>query len=157
MNRIALFKGTDPIGRLIRLQTRSQYSHAAILRSDDSVVEATGKPLPFGDVAHVESISSQHPKGIAVDIFAVDAPFEVEKADRWLENTLGMGYDFRSVLRFVTRVPADVNERYFCSEHVFAYWLAGNVKLLERIEPHHVAPWMLALSPHARFLETRTT
>ena len=157
MNRIALYKGTDFVGRMIRFQTRSEYSHAAILRTDDTVVEATGRPFPRGRVSHVESLSSQHPSGIKVDIFAVDAPFSVEKADRWLDKTIGLGYDFRSVFRFVSRVPAEKNALYFCSEHVFAYWLAGDVALLERIAPHNVAPWMLSISPCVRYLETRIT
>lgn len=155
--KIALYKGTDIMSRLIRLQTRSHYSHAALMHEDGSVCEATARPLPFGVVRGSATIGVRHPAGIEVDIFDIDAPYSVSTALAWVEDQLGLPYDFRSVLRFVTRKPADHNGKWFCSELVFAFFKVGGLSLLNGIHAHDVSPRDLSLSPYLRHVETRVT
>ena len=157
MIRIALYQGRSLSSRLIRLQTRSRYSHAALLLNDERVVEATGKPFPRGAVRRVDGLGAQHTPGTIVDLFAVDAPVDMEPAERWLFGVIGLPYDYRSVLRFLTRVPAAENRRYFCSELVFAFYQAGNLDLLRGAQAHDMSPRDLSLSPYLRHLERRTT
>lgn len=152
--KIALYQGTDPVSMLIRWQTRSQYSHSALLTDNGEVIEATMRPFPRGSVARVAGLNAQHAEGTKVDIFESLAAHDEMKSDKWLEQQIGKRYDYRSVFRFMTRVPADENQAYYCSELVFGYFQAGDLNLLERIEAHNVRPCDLAYSPFLRLVET---
>lgn len=142
--RVALFSGGDPIAKVVRWQTRSPYSHAALL-------------LPCGQ----RVIESYPGRGVRVrHLLAGDWPhidlYEVEgltpdlsrQVLAFAERERGKPYDWRSVLRFVTRTPARLNGRWFCSELVYAALAHVHIHLLARIEAHNVSPGMLALSHH---------
>jgi len=62
-------------------------------------------------------------------------------------DLVGSGYDYKAVMRFVSRRPASDNERWFCSELVFAALQSAGISLLSRISAAAVSPGMLALSP----------
>jgi len=145
------------MARLIQLQTRSVYSHAALVTENDEVFEAIGKPFPFGKVVKAKSFSSNHKPGEDVDVFEVTTPYMRTKNMKWLKKQIGKEYDYRSILRFVTRVPAEKNQRYFCSELVFEYFNVGSLPLLKGIAAHNVSPRDLALSPFLRHTETWVT
>ena len=117
MIRILLYKGKSITSRLIEWQTRSPYSHAAIQLSDGRVVEAVGK---YG-VHVIDDPRFGHAPGTEIDAYiyhqAVSAAAEYAAA-KWLYQQLGKQYDYRSVFRFMSRVPASENDRWFCSELV---------------------------------------
>lgn len=138
---ILLFKGRGVVSGMIRLQTRSRYSHAALLYPDGITLIESWQ----GAGVRKKSITDF----AGVDAFIVPGMTEAQWRDafRFAEAQLGMGYDYRSVLRFVTRVGARDNRRWFCSELVFAALHHAGVDLLARIPAAEVAPGHLAWSP----------
>ena len=60
---------------------------------------------------------------------------------------VGKGYDYWAIVRFVSRRRMPDNDRWFCSELVFAALAHVGVRIFERIEPWAVSPGLLAISP----------
>lgn len=142
---IALYRGRSVLSRAIRWQTRGEYSHAAWVLPDRSVIEAWAP----GGVQHNVSLGRAHTAGTVVDLYAIrglTAP-QHEEIERFLRSELGGGYDYGNLLKFMSRRRGGHNERWFCSELVFAACVAAGVRLLERIAAWQVSPSMLALSP----------
>jgi uncharacterized protein YycO len=142
---IALFKGSGPVSWLIKKQTRSPYSHAALILSDGRCLEAWHNPSGV----RVGPMDVLHPKANA-DFFRVVLPDSMDRElERWALSQVGKKYDYTSVLRFVTRRQETRRStgRWFCSELVFAGYHRMGVRLLERIEPWAVCPGRLSLSP----------
>jgi hypothetical protein len=65
-------------------------------------------------------------------------------------SAVGRGYDWWSIIRFVSRRRMPHNDRWFCSELVFAALSHAGVRLLERIAPWEVSPGLLSISPLLR-------
>lgn len=135
-----LFKGRGLISTLIRWQSRSQYSHAALLMPDGRIVESWQ-----GDGVRVKEIADW------TDVEAYDVigmtDFQWDLALDFALELVGSGYDYKAVMRFISRRPASDNERWFCSELVFAALESAGVPPLARISAAAVSPGMLALSP----------
>jgi len=149
--RVALFASkVSPISKLIEWETRSKYSHAAIVQTDGSVIEAVENEgvhrlskLP--DVAYPDRI----------DLFEVRGPYgglndtQTANIEAFLGRQLGLPYDWPDLIGFVTRSGnAEVRGAWFCSELVFAAIEAGGVTLLRDIPPFQVSPGILSLSPY---------
>lgn len=166
--RIALYQGKSPISRLIRWQTRSPYSHAAFLLDDGSVIEAWQpcvreiSPARHSSLAtrHFAALSRQHTPGTTVDIFKFVAPLTADE-NRQLEflarRDVGTPYDYRGIIRFLTRQRDGRSRRLFCSEQVFARCRQIGRPLLERTEAWRVPPDWLARSPHLELDQTVVT
>ena len=181
--RIALYQGKSLISLLIRWQTRSQYSHAAFLLDDGSVIEAwqpcvreinpapeIRDPIPPLREQNskletrnpkLSSLSAQHTPGTTVDIFKFINPLTADE-NRQLEylarRDVGAPYDYRSILRFCTREKSSVSvRRLFCSEQVFARCQQIGRPLLDRTEAWRVPPDWLARSPHLALDQTIIT
>ena len=124
----------------IRWQTRSQYSHAAIQLEDGSIIESWQ-----GDGVRRKYLSDWE----GVDVFDIaGAPdLNEEEIKEFLLDQLGKGYDYRSVLRFLTKKKGDASKSWFCSELVFEAVKAGGLNLLERVEGWQVSPSVLSFSP----------
>lgn len=154
--RIALYQGKSFISRCIRWQTRSRYSHAAFLLDDGSVIEAW-QPC----VRWVENLSAQHEPGTRVDIFEFICPLtpaENSRLDWLVKQDVGTPYDYRSIVRFLTRDKGDASKRkLFCSEQVFARCLQIGRPLLDRTEAWRVPPDWIARSPLLNLTKTFTT
>ncbi len=144
---IALYRGSGLLSRVIRWQTRSEYSHAAWVRADGSVIEAWG----FYGVRHVATPWSIHREKESVDLWAVDGITRTQTrlVENFLVSQLGQSYDWLSVLRFVSRQPAPDDERWFCSELVAEALRKAGLPLLNApsylISPGHI-PWSLSVS-----------
>ncbi len=140
--KVLLFKGGDCISWLVKVQSRSQYSHAALLLPNGRCLESyPGKgvrtrDLTSEDWARIDAFDVQ---GITEEQWAHAAAFALSQ--------LGMPYDWVSVLRFVDKLPARDNGRWFCSELVFKAIAEGGIRLLERITSAEVSPQHLAVSP----------
>ena len=137
--KVLLFKGEGIISRAIRIQTRSKYSHAAIWMPSGRIVESW------------QSVGVRQKKLTnfdTIDCFDVDIT-----KDQWVDvinfcrSHLGDKYDYRSVFRFLTRVKTRKDDKWFCSELVFAAFEHIGVNLLERVSASQVSPAMLSLSP----------
>jgi uncharacterized protein YycO len=144
--KILLFRGRGLISWLIRFQTDSPYSHAAIVIGDTLYEAWQGagvRKMPYSEHKQRNSTAD-------VDVFELTVPCDVEKVQAYLESRVGKGYDYWGVIRFVTRKHLPENDKDFCSEYVFAGVQDGGVKLLERTEPCEVSPGLLGRSPLLR-------
>lgn len=144
--RIALYKGKSLVSRAIEFLTRSPYSHAAFLLNDGTVIEAW-QPT----VRHVASLSAQHTPGTPVDIFGFNPGLSVLQESQLITLALkdvGTPYDYKSVLRFVTKRRGDASKKkLFCSEQVFQRCKDVGVELLLNTEAWECPPDWLARSP----------
>lgn len=143
--RIALFRGRGLMSALIRWQTWSDYSHAAIVLPDGSIIEAWQ-----GLGAGVRRKWIEDWEGI--DVFDVDWLSEKTSKDveSFARTQIGKRYDYLGVLRFLNRRQIVSNGKWFCSELVFAAFYLSNIDLLARTEPCRVSPGLLARSPLLR-------
>ena len=137
---ILLFRGRGPVSALIRWQTRSQYSHAALLLQDGSVIEA----WQGGGVRR-----KWLRDWVGVDILSVPGMTDEQwhQAIAFARAQIGLRYDWRGVFRFVSRRRAPGDDRWFCSELVYAACRSAGVDLLRDTDPAEVSPGMLARSP----------
>ncbi len=148
--RVALFSGGDPIAKVVRWQTRSPYSHAAfLLPCGTRVIESY--PGVGVRIRHLSREDWDHIDLYEVEKLTLDLSRQVLA---FCERERGKGYDWRSVLRFVSRTSAKENGRWFCSELVFAALQHVRIDLLARIEAHNVSPGMLGLSHRLKPLAT---
>jgi uncharacterized protein YycO len=131
-------RGRGLVSAAIRWQTREQdWSHAALLANDDEVIEAWQ-----GDGVRRKRMADW------ADTLTCEVPTTPEEDARitgFAESKLGCGYDYRSVLRFVTRRRPSEDDRWFCSELVFAAFLEGGIVLLDNIVAAAVSPAHLRL------------
>ena len=140
---ILLYSGTSTISRLIRWQTRSQYSHAAAILPDGTLIEAR----------EFEGVLSRYPtisRDMEAERFTVEVTdAQAEIIERFLKAQVGKRYDYTMVARFVTRrdEARRTSKKWFCSELVFAAFKKAGVALLRDTEPWEVSPGMLARSP----------
>lgn len=149
---VCLYKGNGFIDRAIQLQTRSHYSHASLLFDDGDVIEA----IQFVGV-HQTTLTVQ--PGCSVDLYSVNCTPEQEKrAKEYAVKQLGKPYDYRSIVRFLTREDDyDFDQaEWFCSELAFqCCWQAG-IHLLQNIKAWAVSPGILSLSPRQMMRYYRT-
>lgn len=142
--RIALYRGRGFVSWLIQFQTRSVYSHAAMLvpGSPNRVIESR----EFRGVQH-HALTENEMRNI--DWFAIPSMTDeqYEEAYYQAKGQLGTPYDYWSVFRFVTKSPARENGRWFCSEFVFKFLADAGMRLLLRIPSAEVAPSHIPLSP----------
>ena len=143
------YQGISPLSRLIRWQTRSIYSHIAISH-EGQVVEALGTR---GRVVLAKDFREYHTPGTVVTVLEVPGVDDDAAWDFALEQ-VGKPYDYRGIVRFVTRQSYHQNGRWFCSELASAACSAGGVELL-RIPHHESSPRDVAASPVLEFVESR--
>lgn len=144
---IGLHRGTSVIGKLIRWQTRGDYSHASLILPDGLFVEAR-EFIGVRALAKMEAA-----KGEAVDLFTVEAtPAQIEAIAAFAREQLGKAYDYTMVARFVSRRQASRSSsgKWFCSELVYAALKQAGIELFRATEPWEVSPGMLARSPLLR-------
>ena len=140
---IALYKGTSALSRLIRWRTWSDYSHAAWVFPDHSVIEAWK-----GGVTHAPGILAGHAPDTEVHLVTLDLTIEQRWAVQdFLIAQIGKPYDYAGILGFLTASKTENPDRWFCSELIFAACKAAKVDLLKRIFAWKVSPGLLAYSP----------
>ena len=155
--RYILVKGTGIVSKLIRWQTRGQYSHAALLFSDNVVIESRER--------HYDIATKKHTSGVQKVSFDYwkqligDAPFTVfdvepitnddeSKIRAFAESQIGKPYDYLGVLRFITRknYQSQPDDKWWCSELVFQA-IAEVVLLFANTEGWWVNPDLLQRTP----------
>lgn len=149
--RIALYRGKGIVSKLILWQSRGKFSHAAVVLADNSVIESKEgslSPLWRGGVrrrAHYLPI-----EGETCTLFDVmTTPVQEREIVNFLQEQIGKGYDYLSILRFITRQNTNSYTRgtWFCSELVFSAFRHAGINLLSRIDAWAVSPGQLATSP----------
>lgn len=149
---ILAYRGKSIVSRLIELQTRSPYSHVAIEFPGHGVWESW---MPAG-VRKVDHYLDGHTPGTPVDVFAVDGDVPWVAVWDFCHAQQGAGYDWRGVFRFLSRRPAPVNGRWFCSELVAAAFIEASLPLLNAaIDPAYLSPRDIVLSPMLELVERR--
>lgn len=141
--KVLLFKGGDPISWLVCLQTRSPYSHAALL---DTCGCCAVESFPGPGVRRRRLTKEDWSR---IDVFDVRgmSPDQWKIALDFALSQLRKKYDWRSVFRFLDKLPASNNDRWFCSELVHGALAEAGVRVLERIPSAEVSPALLAVSP----------
>lgn len=145
LGRLLLFTGGDPIAAIVKWQSRSHYSHAALLiPGTNTVIES----YPFYGVRKRKLTAKDWERIHAYEIEGMDAA-QWQGAIQFCEAQLGMPYDWRSVLKFLTRTPARENGKWFCSELCFK--AVENVyRRLLQMTAEYANPGHLGASPYAR-------
>lgn len=145
---IGLHRGPGLVGRLIRWQTRSPWSHASIYIRGAGVIEAReGRGV-------VQAPRHRLRPGERVDFCSAGISADQEEAViEFARRQLGKPYDYTMVARFVTRRQATraTCGKWFCSELVYAAFHHAGVELLRDTEPWEVSPGLLARSPHLTY------
>ena len=141
--KVLAYKGKRLFSRLIRLQTRSDYSHVAVQMDDGTVIEA----WTVSGVRHVASPMTSHTTGTEIDYFEITADYDQEQVLAFLKSQLGKKYDYRGIVRFLTRRAAPADDRWFCSELVLEAFRRGGVDLQSRIPASYATPRDIAMSP----------
>ena len=144
--QILAYKGVSLISKLIRWQTRSEYSHIAMRLGDMSIVEAWHK----GGVIRSPATDPWrlHTPGTPVEVWGLvpDMEFYAYAAEQFLLRQIGKKYDFRAILKFLTKRRTRNNTRWFCSELAVATMAIGGVELIRK-PPGQIAPGDLVASP----------
>jgi uncharacterized protein YycO len=145
---ILLFHGTDLTSRLIRWQTRSKYSHAAIRIAGTGIFEA----VTCEGVRLIPDLTPAY-QDVTVDEFAINLAGATGLARAFLAAQLGKPYDYTMVARFLTRRQESrrTSGKWFCSELVYAATIKYGARLLRDTAPWEVSPALLARSPFLSF------
>lgn len=151
MIRIANYQGRSFPSWLIRRQTRSLWGHSLVIHRDDSITESWYRG---GGVSHVDegnltlNLSKNHTDQTIVDIFHIESTdAQARHFEDFVLSQVGMKYDLKSVLRFVTKRPATENNRWFCSELVAHGLQKSGIYLQKRIKSAHMSPQLVGISP----------
>lgn len=147
--KIALFKNKSIISSLIKWQTRSEYSHAAII-VDDKLIES----IEFEGVRVKNELNVK--KNCFVDIYEIDVTEEQKRVIiDFLANQIGKKYDYTMVIRFITRQQESrkSSNKWFCSELVFAAFAKAGIVLLNNVEPWEVSPALLSMNTKTNLVE----
>lgn len=171
--QIAAYKGRSFTSKLIRWQTRSDYSHVGMFFPQELNVaryNRTITTIPAGSIIEAwqvggvrlnYSLGEVHSGRTEVDLFDFIEPLNIGEefaiANALLDE-IGKGYDFRSVARFVTRMkesPWD-KDRWFCSELVH-HAVRCSGRSLQNCEHWKVSPRDVAISPLLKFNRTVLT
>jgi len=143
LGKVLLFKGGNPISWIVKKQSRSIYSHAALLiPGTKSCIES----FP-GVGVRIRQLTDKD--WTEIDLYDVRgmSPEMWASAIDFARKQIGMSYDWWSVLRFVSKSAARDNNRWFCSELCHKAISEAGIRLLERIPSAEVAPAHLAISP----------
>jgi len=143
---IILFRGSDPLDEAIEGITWSPYSHAAFYNP------ATKNSIEAIALGVVEAIPyDQHHHGVPVDFFEVigATPEQEAAAEQFCRDQLGKGYDWIGDMHFITHRPENPagQQRWFCSELVFAAYASTGILLLRGVPVWKVSPGLLSVSP----------
>lgn len=141
--RIGLHRSSGVVSSLIKLQTRSDFSHASLVLPDDTVLEA----MQFQGVVHGRKVQSAKE---VVELYRVPfTPEQQASALAFARRQIGKGYDYTMVARFVTRRPESraTTGKWFCSELVYAAFAHAGALLFRDTEAWEVSPGLLARSP----------
>lgn len=138
---VLLFRGRGLISALIRWQTRGEVSHAAFLTPEGGIIEAwQGAGVRCRTLDDWDGVEAYSVVGVT------DEQWPRIIASAWGE--LGCGYDYASIVRFLTRTRAPSNTRWFCSELVFAkIFSSTGIALLGRTTASEESPQSLRKSP----------
>lgn len=139
---LRFYKGRSPIAWAVRWQTRSQYSHVAIVLSGWQIEAIERRGVVRTPLELVPWKASYHSY-----YFWLPAQKRNE-LEAWLKLQVGKPYDWPAVARFLTRRRGVEDRRWFCSELIYAALKHVGLDLLARTEAWEVSPGLLSRSPY---------
>ncbi len=145
--RVILYQGTSIIDRLVRLQTRSKYSHAAIALTPAGGEFTHTYESTWKTGVHCRNFSRAD---WSADWFIIELrQDQYDKLKNWLDLWVNQNarYDTIAICRFLTRRRGKSDTRWFCSELVFAALQHVGITLLRDTEAWEVSPGLLSKSP----------
>ena len=142
--RILAYSGTSWPSLLIRFQSRSRFSHVAVELDDKTVIEAWA----FIGVRHVSDKSEAHKAGTVIEAYDITGEYDQDAVESFLHSQLGKKYDYRSLIRFITRRHTRADNKWICSELVLEAFRRGGLELQKRIPASHATPRDIIMSPH---------
>ena len=140
------------LSRLIRWQTRGDYSHAGFLLPDGTIIDSE-----WGHgVRHI----MHHPESYKrFDVYTIKdlTPIQSGELHRLLLADVGkVKYDYLAVLRFVSRRKMKLNDLAFCSEYVLEKCRKIAIYLFhKRTHAWRVSPSVLPMSLGLELKENR--
>ena len=163
--QIALFKGKSAVSRLIRWFTRSKFSHAAFVfdeRAQNTAIQMVKDGLRFkkldyisvgsvveawqGGVKNSPSVSTLHTRGTPISIMSYAHQISLDQERRlilYLDQDIGLPYDYMDIVRFILRVNGHPGESVFCSFEVARRQHDIDYPLFARTEGWRVPPdWL---------------
>jgi hypothetical protein len=176
---VGCYEGTSLLSRLIKWETRSEISHVSILKVPDASWDNQMQTIMWGvlhpaldtcpvweawgrdGVIKRAGIHEGHKPRTRIRLMrladAYAGQLDESAVVRFLESTVGLGYDWWGLVRFALRINRDRANRWFCSELAHAALAAGGVSLLDRVASYWVAPGDVYRSPKlVDFLHTVT-
>lgn len=147
---VQLHVGSGLVSSLIRWQQRGRYAHASLL-VDGTLYESVSKGGVRAVGAAAYESSYRDGSIVQAPVYLIDT--QVEELKRWLDQQVGKGYDFRSIVRFLTRKAENrgADRRWFCSELVVAALNHVGHYPFHNTAPWEVSPGLLARSPMLHF------
>lgn len=150
MVRILQYRGVSWLSKAIRIFTRGDYSHSAVLNlANGEIIEAWS----LGGVRRVSMKDHEHTSGTIVDVYEIAQDFNQDLFWKRLEMELGKAYDFRGVLSFPLRQEKQDPYKWFCSELVHQKLLDTGVMLLQA-PSFKISPTVLSYSPLMQYVDT---
>lgn len=125
--QILFGRSLHPSSLLIRLFTRSRYSHVAIVIDKGMVLEATAK-----DGVTLCLLSDFKRRYSQIEFATIDGDFEVGM------KQLGKKYDWLSVVGIFFRKNWNNNNRWFCSELIAECSDVFRRNRISRVTPEHI-------------------
>ncbi len=151
--RIAQYKGSSIISRVIKFISWGAYSHTGIILGDGLIVEAW---QGSNSVRVIKSLSDGHKPGTPVDIYSVRMGVEQERLfTEYVEAQIGKKYDYWGIWGFLRRKDLQRGESWFCSELFAAGCEKAGVSLLNNLLPSQTSPSMITRSPITKLIERR--
>jgi uncharacterized protein YycO len=149
---LQLHKGTGLFSRLIRWQTRSPYSHASVwfyeaADPDGGVVIESMEGVGVRSIPAIGYRDARQSGTIMLYRVPSLTDGQIAKIRSFMEGQIGLKYDWAAVFKFVTRRKHAHDDKWFCSELVFAAFKEAGVTLLNGTEAWAVWPGQLAHSP----------
>jgi len=148
--KILGYRGKSITSRLIQLQTRSPYSHIAVMLGDGG---ATIEAWQGTGVRQIPDPLYGHSKGTEIDVFRITEIIDTVAAVYFLRSKIGKKYDYQSVFRFMSRRKANNNNKLFCSELAEQALIDGGLQLLNGNPSEH-SPRDTLLSPYLEYERT---
>ena len=143
--KIALYKGTGWINKIIMWVSRGDYSHSSVLLNDGTIIEAWP-----GGVRRRKNLLDKMNTNTVVDVFEVDTTPDQDKIiQEFLEKQMGKGYDYLAVIGFVLYTSHQGRikyERWICSELIFDAFQKVSINLLDRVDGWKISPTILSYS-----------
>jgi hypothetical protein len=138
---VLLYQAEGLIAAAIRWQTRSPWSHAALVLNGDLYEAREGRLVARRPLTRADAEATWFTVTVTVEQYLAMLAFA--------EEQLGKGYDYTMVARFLSRRQASraSSLKWFCSEYVFAIFHHAGLDLLARTECWEVSPGLLGRSP----------